>query len=221
MASRHRFRVAPILKQGRGSMPGDPTPFSRSTRMLRTALGPDIAAYLEDPGIDEVVFTPDGKHWIDRLSSGLEDTGRRIAVADGERIVRLVAHHVGAAAHAASAPVSAELPETGERFEGLLPPVVMAPAFAIRKPAVAVFTLDDYVAAEIMTAAQAATLRTAVAERWNVLVAGGTSPGKTTLVNALFREVGATDGEVVLVLDTRELQCAPPKLVAIRTKDGV
>ena len=47
--------------------------------------------------------------------------------------------------------VSAELPETGERFEGLLPPVVAAPAFAIRKPAVAVFTLDDYVAAGIMT----------------------------------------------------------------------
>ena len=42
--------------------------------------------------------------------------------------------------------LSAELPETGERFEGLLPPVVTAPAFAIRKPAVAVFALDDYVA---------------------------------------------------------------------------
>ena len=202
-------------------MPGDPTPFSRTTRMLRTALGPDIAAYLEDPGIVEVMLNPDGKLWIDRLSSGLEDTGRRIAVADGERIVRLVAHHVGAEAHAASPRVSAELPETGERFEGLLPPVVMAPAFAIRKPAVAVFTLDDYVAAEIMTAAQAATLRTAVAERWNVLVAGGTSTGKTTLVNALLRELVATGDRVVLIEDTRELQCAAPNLVAMRTKDGV
>ena len=63
--------------------------------------------------------------------------------ADGERIVRLVAHHVGAEVHADAPRVSAELPETGERFEGLLPPVVAAPAFAIRKPAVAVFTLDD------------------------------------------------------------------------------
>ena len=61
--------------------------------------------------------------------------------------------------------VSAELPETGERFEGLLPPVVTAPAFAIRKPAVAVFTLDDYVAAGIMTAGQAAVLREAVGRR--------------------------------------------------------
>src|SRR3546814_8898369 len=73
-----------------------------------------------------------------------------LSAADGERIVRLVAHHVGAEVHARSPRVSAELPETGERFEGLLPPVVAAPAFAIRKPAVAVFTLDDYVAAGIM-----------------------------------------------------------------------
>src|SRR6266849_4057238 len=112
-------------------------------------------------------------------------------------------------------------PRTGERFEGLLPPVVMAPAFAIRKPAVAVFTLDDYVASGIMTAAQAGTLRTAVTERWNVLVAGGTSTGKTTLVNALLREVEATGDRVVLIEDTRELQCAAPNLVAMRTKDGV
>jgi type IV secretion system protein VirB11 len=70
--------------------------------------------------------------------------------------VRLVAHHVGAEVHADKPRVSAELPETGERFEGLLPPVVAAPAFAIRKPAVAVFTLDDYVAAGIMLAGQAA-----------------------------------------------------------------
>ncbi len=135
-------------------MPADPTRLSRSTRMLRTALGPDIAASLEDPDIVEVMLNPDGRLWIDRLSSGLEDTGRRIPIADGERIVRLVAHHVGAEAHAGSPRVSAELPETGERFEGLLPPVVTAPAFAIRKPAVAVFTLDDYVASGIMTPAR-------------------------------------------------------------------
>ncbi len=202
-------------------MPAEPTPFSRSTRMLRTALGPDIGGYLEDPDIVEVMLNPDGRLWIDRLSSGLEDTGRCIPVVDGERIVRLVAHHIGAEAHAGSPRVSAELPETGERFEGLLPPVVMAPAFAIRKPAVAVFTLDDYVASGIMTTAQAVTLRTAVAERWNVLVAGGTSTGKTTLVNALLHEVVATGDRVVLIEDTRELQCTAPNLVAMRTKDGV
>ena len=116
--------------------------------------------------------------------------------------------------------VSAELPESGERFEGLLPPVVAAPCFAIRRPAVAVFTLDDYVAAGIMSAGQAELLRAAVRERKNILVAGGTSTGKTTLVNALLAEVAKTGDRVVLIEDTRELQCAAPNLVALRTKDG-
>jgi P-type conjugative transfer ATPase TrbB len=189
--------------------------------MLRTALGPAIAGFLEDPSIVEVMLNPDGRLWIDRLLGGLEDSGRTMSAADGERIVRLVAHHVGAEVHAEKPRVSAELPETGERFEGLLPPVVAAPAFAIRKPAVAVFTLDDYVAAGIMLAGQAGALRAAVAARKNILVAGGTSTGKTTLTNALLAEIAGTSDRVVLIEDTRELQCRAPNLVALRTKDGV
>jgi len=195
--------------------------FLRGARMLRTALGPAIATFLEDPGIVEVMLNPDGRLWVDRLSGGLEDTGATLSPADGERIVRLVAHHVGAEVHAGSPRVSAELPETGERFEGLLPPVVAAPAFAIRKPAVAVFTLDDYAAKGIMTANQATILRQAVADHRNILVAGGTSTGKTTLTNALLAEVAKTSDRVVLIEDTRELQCQAPNLVALRTKDGV
>lgn len=189
--------------------------------MLRTALGPAIAGFLGDASVVEVMLNPDGRLWIDRLSEGLSDTGERLSAADGERIVRLVAHHVGAEVHAGNPRVSAELPETGERFEGLLPPVVVAPAFAIRKPAVAVFTLQDYVAAGTMTAEQAEILRQAVADRRNILVAGGTSTGKTTLTNALLAEVSKTSDRVVLIEDTRELQCAAPNLVAMRTKDGV
>jgi type IV secretion system protein TrbB len=84
-----------------------------------------------------------------------------------------------------------------------------------------VFTLDDYVAAGITTASQAVFLRRAVAARKNILVAGGTSTGKTTLVNALLAEIAKTADRVVLIEDTRELQCAAPNLVALRTKDGV
>src|ERR1700743_3308648 len=194
--------------------------FARGARMLRTALGPAIASYLEDLSIVEVMLNPDGRLWIDRLSGSLEDTGCRVTPADAERIVRLVAHHVGVEVHANSPRVSAELPESGERFEGLVPPVAAAPCFAIRRPAVAVFTLDDYVGSGIMSATQAELLRIAVRERKNVLVGGGTSTGKTTLVNALLAEVAKTGDRVVLIEDTRELQCAAPNLVALRTKDG-
>ena len=194
---------------------------SRGSRMLRTALGPAIAAFLDDTQIVEVMLNPDGRLWVDRLKGGLSETDHRLSPADGERIVRLVAHHVGVEVHPGAPRVSAELPDTGERFEGLLPPVVAAPTFAIRKPAIAVFTLEDYATASIMSKADAQTLRIAVVERRNILVAGGTSTGKTTLTNALLAEVAKTNDRVVLIEDTRELQCAAPNLVALRTKDNV
>jgi len=195
--------------------------FVRSARMLRTALGPEIGEWLDDPAIVEIMLNPDGRLWLDRLGAGVCDTGHDLSAADGERIVRLVAHHVGAEVHPGAPRISAELPETGERFEGLLPPVVAAPAFSIRKPAVAIFTLGDYAAAGVMSEAQALVLGTAVASRRNILIAGGTSTGKTTLANALLAEVAKTGERVVLIEDTRELQCAAPNLVALRTKDGV
>ena len=135
-------------------------------------LGPAIAQWLTDPAVVEVMLNPDGRLWVDQLTEGLVDTGEQLSAADGERIVRVVAHHVGVEVHAGSPRVSAELPETGERFEGLIPPVVSAPAFAIRKPAVAVFTLEDYVQADVMSCPQANTLRAAIADRRNILVAG-------------------------------------------------
>src|SRR5262249_8521245 len=82
-------------------------------------------------------------------------------------------------------------------------------------------TLEDYASVGIMTAEQAEILRDAVAWRCNVLVAGGTSTGKTTLVNALLAEVSWTADRIVLIEDTAELQCKAPNLVARRTKDGV
>jgi type IV secretion system protein VirB11 len=97
----------------------------------------------------------------------------------------------------------------------------MAPCFTIRKPATRIYTLDDYVADRIMLPAQADALRLAVGERKNILVAGGTSSGKTTLANALLAEIAKLDERVVLIEDTRELQCAARDCVALRTKAGV
>ena len=116
---------------------------------------------------------------------------------------------------------AAELPEGGERFEGLLPPVSAAPCFSIRKPATRIHRLIDYVADGIMHADVALALSMAVVERKNILVAGGTSSGKTTLANALLHEMASLDERVIVIEDTRELQCAAPDIVALRTKPGV
>jgi type IV secretion system protein VirB11 len=193
----------------------------RSRQMLRTALGPLLLTRLEDPGVAEVMLNPDGRVWIDRFDSGLTPADLSIGPADAERILRLVAHHVGAEIHADRPRLSAELPGTGERFEGLVAPLVAAPTFSIRKPASLVFTLDDYVRAGVMSADQGRVLRDAVAIRANILVVGPTSSGKTTLVNALLAEVARSGDRVIIAEDLRELQCAADNQVALRTREGV
>lgn len=198
-------------------------PESRARRrtMLRTAMGPAIGAALVDPTVIEVMVNPDGSLRLDRLGEGRVDTGERLKPDEVERIIRLVASHLRVEVHANNPVVSAELPESGERFEGLLPPVSLAPCFAIRKPAAKVYTLADYVAGQVMMPLQADALKRAVRERRNILIAGGTSSGKTTLANALLAEIASADERVILIEDTRELQCTAPDCVALRTKPGV
>jgi type IV secretion system protein VirB11 len=154
------------------------------------------------------------------LGEGRVDTGKRLAAAEVERIIRLVASHLRTEVHAENPVVSGELPETGERFEGGLPPVAAAPYFAIRKPASKIKTLDEYVDERTISTAHADQLRRAIVDRKNIVVAGGTSSGKTTLTNALLAEVAKLQERVILIEDTRELQCAAPDCVALRTVPG-
>ena len=197
------------------------TSLDRRIRMLRTAMGPQIAAALEDPDVVEIMLNPDGALWIDRLSTGRAVTGESLSAADGERIIRLVAAHVGTEVHRQRPLLTAELPETGERFEGILPPAAPGPAFALRKRAVGVIGLTDYVSDGILSKEQAEFLRRAVRERQNILIAGGTSTGKTTLANALLTEIAATNDRVLVLEDTVELQCAARDHVPLRTRAGV
>ncbi|EPR18801.1 conjugal transfer protein TrbB [Sphingobium indicum IP26] len=195
----------------------------RRRRMLITALGPDIAAAMRNPLVIEIMVNPDGALRLDRLGEGRTDTEVRMEPDQVERIIRLVASHARAEVHAEHPIISAELPphiegRAGERFEGVLPPVSSAPCFSIRKPAQKLHTLDDYIADGLMSQAQADALRAAVTQRYNILVAGGTSSGKTTLANALLAEMAWVDARVILIEDTRELQCPLPDTVALRTR---
>ncbi|MEH3101631.1 P-type conjugative transfer ATPase TrbB [Sphingomonas adhaesiva] len=197
---------------------------ARRRAMLRTAMGPEIAAALADPRTIEIMVNPDGALRLDRLGEGRSDTGIRFEATQVERIVRLVASHARMEVHAAAPIVSTELPPhgigAGERFEGILPPVSTGPCFAIRKPAATVHTLMDYVRDGIMPPDAARLLSLAVVERRNILVAGGTSSGKTTLANALLAEMAHLDERVILIEDTRELQSPAADTVALRTRTG-
>ncbi|WP_413207721.1 P-type conjugative transfer ATPase TrbB [Rhodospirillum sp. A1_3_36] len=192
----------------------------RRRAMLRTAMGPVIAQALADPAVIEVMVNPDGSLWIDRLGEGRGSADVRIHPSETERIIRLVASHVRAEVHADNPIVGAELP-SGERFEGLLPPVATGPCFAIRKPASRIHLLADYLRDGLILKVQVDVLAQAVRDRKNILIVGGTSSGKTTLANALLAVVAARNERVILIEDTRELQCAAKDCVALRTRPGV
>ena len=197
----------------------------RRRAMLKTAMGPDIAAAFADPLVTEIMVNPDGALRLDRLGQGCSDTGIRLDPAQIERIIRLVASHARLEVHSSNPIISAELPPhgeclSGERFEGVLPPVATAPCFSIRKPAARLYTLADYVSDGVMTEDAAAVLRDGVTDRQNILIAGGTSSGKTTLANALLAEMAGVDERIILIEDTRELQCAAADSVALRTRAG-
>ena len=189
----------------------------RTLAMLRTAMGTDIVEALDDPKVIEIMVNPDGRLWLDKIGVGRFDTGMTLTPDEGERAIRLVASHINQDVTPKSPIISAELPGNGERFEGVMPPVVTAPCFSIRKGAVAVFSLADYVKAGTMTDGQSKALKYAVSSRQNILIVGGTSSGKTTLANALLSEVSGSGDRVLILEDTRELQCKAEDTVALRT----
>jgi type IV secretion system protein VirB11 len=190
----------------------------RKVAALRQAMGPVIAHALADRLVVEVMVNPDGKIWVDRIGEGRSFTGERLAHDDADRILRLLADHVGEVVTKDRPRISATLPETGERFQGAFMPIVSSPAFAIRKRPEVVFTLDDYVEQKILSSAQVDLLRQAADTRQNLLIAGGTGSGKTTLANAILAEPAFAADRVVLIEDTAELQCAAADKLQMLTK---
>ena len=191
---------------------------NRTREALNHALGDFIATALADPLVVEVMANPDGRIWIDRIGEGRKATKSMISSSDANTILRLLADHAGVIVNADTPLVSATLPETGERFQGIFPPIVSRPAFAIRKRPASVFSLDQYVSDKIMSPEIAGAMRRALHDRLNILVIGGTGSGKTTLTNALLAEPAIIDDRVVIIEDTAELQCIAHDCLSMLTK---
>ena len=190
----------------------------RKTEALKFALGDSITQALDDPRVVEVMANPDGEIWTDRIGEGRKPANVRISSDDAGAILRLLADHAGIVVNENTPLVSATLPETGERFQGVFPPITQVPCFAIRKRPGVIFTLAQYVELGIMTAEIADMLRAALRERLNILVIGGTGSGKTTLTNALLAEPAIVNDRVVIIEDTAELRCAARDSISMLTK---
>jgi P-type conjugative transfer ATPase TrbB len=190
----------------------------RKVAALRQAMGPVIAAALADKRVVEVMVNPDGKIWIDKIGEGRSFTGERLEPDAADRILRLLADHVGEVVTKDRPRISATLPETGERFQGAFMPIVANPAFAIRKRPEIVFTLANYVETGVMTEVMAEALRQAARDRQNLLIAGGTGSARMALAKVVLPEPAFAGDRVVLIEDTVELQCAAADRLEMLTK---
>ena len=181
-------------------------------------LGREVMMALQDDTVIEVMLNTDGRLWCDRLGEGMSCIGE-MSMPNALALLGTIADGLGTVITKQSPILEGELPLDGSRFEGLIPPVVARPTFTIRKKALLIYTLDDYVQQGIMNAKQKAQIQEAITARRNILVVGGTGSGKTTLTNAIIAEMVALTPEdrLVIMEDTAEIQCKADNAVILRT----
>jgi type IV secretion system protein VirB11 len=191
---------------------------ARAKIKLERDLGPVIMGALADPKTVEIMLNSDGKLWQERLGEKMQQIGT-LSASRSESIIKTLAGFHGKEINKGRPLLECELPIDGSRFAGQFPPIVPAPTFAIRKKAIAIFTLAQYVAAGIMTPAQLLVIEAAVKNHRNILVTGSTGSGKTTLVNAIINHMVVIDPSerIVIIEDTGEIQCAADNFVQYHT----
>jgi len=177
----------------------------------------DVNKYLNDDNVIEVMLNPDKKLWIDTLTEGRKNTGIIVEPSKAMSIINTVASHMKTVIDKKNPTLSAELPQSGSRFEAVL--TGANPVFTIRKKAILVFTLDDYVKNKNLTEAQKSIILDSIKNKKNLLIVGGTSTGKTTFANACIEEISKLDERIVILEDTKELQSTAKDSVPLKTTD--
>ncbi|MDR4469698.1 MAG: P-type conjugative transfer ATPase TrbB, partial [Nitrospira sp.] len=125
----------------------------RARRMIERDMGAPLLGTLNDARTVEVMLNADGRLWCERLGQGMECLGT-FPAARAEAIIKTVAGFHRKEITRQSPYLDGEFPLDGSRFAAQIPPIVPAPTFAIRKRALAVYQLDQYVEQGIMTARQ-------------------------------------------------------------------
>jgi type IV secretion system protein TrbB len=192
--------------------------YERQLAKLRKDLGDVFLAALEHPDTVEIVLNADGTLWQERLGEPLQRIGTMTAGC-ADAAMRTIAAYHDASLTRDNPSIECELPLDGSRFDGQIAPIVAAPVFSVRKRASRVFTLGQYVEAGIMTPEQKQFLCDAIRDHRNILAIGGTGGGKTTLLNALIRELTNQypNERIVIIEDTAEIQCAAVNYVQYHT----
>ena len=148
-------------------------------------LGEEIQVGLDDNSVTEIILNPDGKLWFVTKDQGTVCQGTLLKTR-AMAFVHALAQYQHKFLNEKMPYLDATLPFNGERINVTMPPITDHVSFNIRKHAQRVYSLEDYVRAEIISEQQATILEQAIRDRKNILVSGSPASGKTTLKNALL-----------------------------------
>lgn len=176
---------------------------------LDVVLGAQVVDLMHRSDITEIYNNDDGFIRYQSHLEGKVKTNIHLSPAQYQAIIELVAGQVGKIANEDVPSLSAEISGYGCRFQGELPPIVRSPQINIRKKAVRIFSLDDYVQNRTLTTRYKAYIEEAIARRKNILIVGGTGTGKTTFLNAVLAAIARISPyhRIISLEDLPELQC--------------
>lgn len=203
-AVHHHVRtLAPLLPAGRQH--------ALATRALREVRGLGLLEeLLDDPGVDEVMVNAGQQVWVDR-GGGLRPAGN-LAAHRAEALIERILAPLGRRLDRSSPIVDARLPD-GSRVSAVAPPVAVdGICLCIRRFRVRPVALHEFAGVEV-----SALITSLVERRANVVVAGGTSTGKTTLLNALTACVPAGE-RIVTLEDIAELRLTADHVVRLEAR---
>lgn len=182
--------------------------------LLRNSLRA-VGHLLEDPHVQEVMINGPNNVWVEKAGQGIIKTEVDISDVEIRSSIQLLASLENKEAKERGKESIIDSRLDGFRFAAAMKPTSMqGPSISIRKHNPVHLSLDDYVANGAIPEDMAGVLRKMVQERKNVVVAGGTSSGKTTFVNALIGEVDPGD-RVLTIEDTQELKVKVPNWVPL------
>jgi pilus assembly protein CpaF len=176
-----------------------------------------IRPFLEDPSVNDIMINGPSQIYVERKGI-LQLTEARFASREAlMAALRNAAQFVGKHVDEEHPILEGRLPD-GSRLEAILPPAAPdGPAISIRRFSKETLTVERLVGFDALTRDAATFLHALVASKLNVVIAGGTGSGKTSMLNALSSFIPGGE-RVVVIEDSRELQLQRPHVVQLEAR---
>ncbi len=216
--------------------------YRRQLVMLRRSFGPIVMRELENPRTQDICLNQDTKLWVQRQGEPFQHVGNLHPVHALSALATIATMRKTRVDHE-KPDLETNLPLDGSRIEGIVPPVVTNPIFAIRKRTAHKPRLEHYEESGILTdkndprnnyrnkdlflemakdKSHGEIIRLAIKEKKNIVVVGSTGSGKTTLVNAVLEMQArlAPHDRTIVIEDTPELVCEVDNHLSLLTTDS-